>query len=124
MDDIFNDTLEILCNDDDRDICNFWNQRIQGMFNKKLAHDFLIYITKNQLPDDFSENETRNITLPLINILTNESKDSCFVSGNSLFIQGTSYLIIPAFKKSSLKTITDFEILEELPSLVERIKNA
>ena len=124
LDDIINDTLEILCNDDDRDICNFWNQRIQGMFNKKLAHDFLIYITKNQLPDDFSENETRNITLPLINILTNESKDSCFVSGNSLFIQGTSYLIIPAFKKSSLKTITDFEILEELPSLVERIKNA
>ena len=60
---------------------------IWNSLDKKLAHDFLIYITKNQLPDDFSENETRNITLPLINILTNESKDSCFVSGNSLFIQ-------------------------------------
>lgn len=90
------------------------------MFNKKLAHDFLIYITKNQLPDDFSEYETRNITLPLVNILANENKDSCSISGNSLLIQGTSYLIIPAFKKSGLKTITDFEILEELPSLVEK----
>lgn len=123
LDEIFKDTLEILCNDDDRDICNFWNQRIQGMFNKKLAHDFLIYITKDQLPDDFSEKETQNIALPLVNVLTNENKDSCSISGNSLIIQGTSYLIIPAFKKSNLKTITDFEILEELPSLVERIIN-
>lgn len=124
LDEIFKDTLEILCNDDDRDICNFWNQRIQGMFNKKLAHDFLVYITKDQLPTDFTEKETQNITLPLVNILANENKDLCVVTGNSLVIQDTSYLIIPALKKSTAKSITDFEILEELPSLVERIINS
>ena len=111
-------------NDDDRDICNFWNQRIQGMFNKKLAHDFLVYIIKDQLPTDFTEKETQNITLPLVNILANENKDLCVVTGNSLVIQDTSYLIIPALKKSTAKSITDFEILEELPSLVERIINS
>lgn len=124
LDEIFKDTLEILSNGDDSDICNFWNQRIQGLFNKKLARDFLIYITANQLPEDFSEEETQNITLPLVNILTNENNNSCSISGNSLIIQGTPYLIFPAFKKSNLKTITDFEILEGLPSLVERIINA
>ena len=124
LDEIFKDTLEILSNGDDSDICNFWNQRIQGLFNKKLARDFLIYITTNQLPEDFSEEETKNITLPLVNILINENNNSCSISGNSLIIQGTPYLIFPAFKKSNLKTITDFEILEGLPSLVERIINA
>ena len=64
-------------------------------FNKKLAHDFLIYITNDQLPEDFSEKEIKNITLPLVNILTNENNISCSISGNSLIIQGTPYSIFP-----------------------------
>ena len=84
----------------------------------------MIYITKDQLPEDFSEKEIKNITLPLVNILTNENNISCSISGNSLIIQGTPYSIFPAFKKGNLKTITDFELLEELPSLVERIIKA
>lgn len=121
LDEIFNDTLNILSNYDDYDICNFWNQRIQGFFNKKLAYDFLIYVTKNELPNDFSETETQAITLPLVNILINENKNSCEILGNSLIIEGIKYLIFPAFKKNTNKSISDFEILEELPSLVERI---
>ena len=123
LDQILNETLEILNNDDDRDICNFWNQRIQGLFNKKIAYDFLKYITNNELPNDFTEDETKQITKPLVNIICNENKNEIIINGNKLCINNKEYIIIPAFKKNVINSISDFELSEELPSLVEKIIN-
>lgn len=124
LDDIFKDTFEILENEDDRDICNFWNQRIQGLFNKKIAFNLLKWITEGSLPVDFTEEETRNISLPLTNILKNEINDDCLISKNTIRIKDNEYILIPAFRKSQKNSITDFEVYEELPSLTERILNS
>ena len=121
LDEIFEDTLEILSNKDTQDICNFWNQRNQKYFNKTYARDLLIWIMKSQLPNDFSEQETRIISVPLTSILKNEFGEDCVICENEITIKGRKYLVVPAFKKCSLNSITDFEITQALPVLLERL---
>lgn len=121
LDDIFEDTLEILSNGDVQDICNFWNQRVQKYFNKKLAKDLLLWIMQSKLPDDFTEQETNNLCVPLVNIIKNEEKIDCTISNNIITIGGNSYVVTPAFKKCFNNSITDFEIAQSLPVLLERI---
>lgn len=124
LDEIFNDALEILSNNDTQDICNFWNQRIQRYFNKKLAKDLLIWIMKGELPKDFNEIETKIICVPLVNIIKNETGKECLISNNVLIIDSNNkYIIIPAFKKCLENAITDFEIAQSLPVLLGRIMN-
>ena len=121
LDEILADTLEILSNNDTQDICNFWNQRNQKYFNKKLARDLLIWITKSQLPNDFNEEETKIISVPLTNILKNEFGEECVIHGNTISIKGKKYYVVPAFKKCVFDSITDFEITQALPVLLGRI---
>lgn len=121
LDDIFSDTLDILSDDDPQDICNFWNQRKQKYFNKKLAKDLLIWITKAELPNDFNELETTIIATPLTNILKNESGIDCIIKNNTIKINEYIYVISPAFKKCLANSITDFEICQSLPVLLGKI---
>ena len=121
LDEILSDTLEILSNNDTQDICNFWNQRNQKYFNKKLAKDLLIWMTKSKTPDDFTEEETKIISVPLTNILKNEYGEECLIQKNIISIKGRNYFIIPAFKKCVFDSITDFEIAQALPVLLGRL---
>ena len=121
LDEIFDDALEILNNGDPQDICNFWNQRNQKFFNKKLAKDLLLWITKSELPEDYNKIQTIVICVPLTNIINNEFGDVCEISGNALKISNRPYIITPAFKKCLLDSISDFEIEQSLPVLVERL---
>ena len=121
LDAIFGDAFNILTSDDSQDICNYWNQRNQRYFNKKLAKDLLLWITKAELPEDFDEAKTKMICIPLINIIQNESGEIPSVSSNTISIHGRRYFIIPAFKKCLLDSISDFEIEQSLPTLIERI---
>ncbi len=121
LDNIIEDTFEILSTDDSRDICNFWNQRIQHLFRKNLAYDLLNWTVKGILPEKFSEEKTINICKPLINILQNEASIICSIKNNILMINGENYKIIPAFKKKNRNEISDFDIEEKLPNLVDRI---
>ncbi len=121
LDNIIKDAYEILLADDSRDICNFWNQRIQYLFRKSLAHDFLNWITEGTLPKKFDEEMTQNICKPLINILKNEASIKCFIKNDVLSINGNNYTIIPAFKKKSKSEISDFDIEEKLPNLIDKI---
>ena len=121
LDEILADTLEILSNNDTQDICNFWNQRNQKYFNKKLARDLLIWIIKSQLPNDYSEDETKIICVPLTNIIKNEFGEECLIRENTISIKGKKYYVVPAFKKCVFDSITDFEITQALPVLLGRI---
>ena len=124
LDAIFESTLEILSNGDNQDICNFWNQKFQRYFNKKLAKDLLLWILNAELPKDFDENETTILCVPLVNILQNEFSKPCSIEGNIISIDGQKYVVGPAFKKYASNSITDFEIEQNLPILVERITNS
>lgn len=121
LEEIIVDTYEILSNDDDRDICNFWNQRIQYLFNKQLALNFLDWITKSKVPEDFSNEEVTALCKPLVNILKNEFGKECNMNGNTLSVDGARYNIVRGFKKKQKDEISDFEILEELPLMVEKL---
>lgn len=121
LEEIIVDTYEILSNDDDRDICNFWNQRIQYLFNKQLALNFLDWITKSKVPEDFSNEEVAALCKPLVNILKNEFGKECNMNGNTLSVDGAHYNIVRGFKKKQKDEISDFEILEELPLMVEKL---
>ncbi len=121
LDEIIQDTSEILSSNDNRDICNFWNQQIQHLFNKKLALDLLNWCTNSTISDDFSEEETAIICRPLINILTNEFKIKCKIKDNYLILNNQKIKLIHGFKKKYDNDITDFEINEELPNLVEKL---
>lgn len=121
LDELLADTLEILSNNDTQDICNFWNQRNQKYFNKKLAKDLLVWIIKSQLPNDLNEEETRIISVPLTNILKNEFGEECVIHENTISIKGKSYRIVPAFKKCVFDSITDFEIVLTLPVLLGKL---
>ena len=90
-------------------------------FNKKLARDLLIWITKSQLPNDFNEEETKIISVPLTNILKNEFGEQCIIHENTISIKGKSYRIVPAFKKCVFDSITDFEIVLALPVLLGKL---
>lgn len=120
LDEIINDTYEILSNNDDRDICNFWNQRIQYLFNKGLALNYLDWITKSKIPEDLSNEEVKSICKPLINILNNEFNIECEVVGSTLLVSKNPFKVIRGFKKKQANEISDFEIIEELPLMVER----
>ena len=80
-----------------------------------------MWIMYSQLPNDFSEEETKILCTPLTNILKNEFKEECPIHKNKLLINGKEYLIIPAFKKCAFDSITDFEIFQSLPVLIGRI---
>ncbi len=121
LDEIIIETYEILFNNDDRDICNFWNQKIQHLFNKKLALNFLDWITKSKIPNDFTLEETRIISMPLINILKNEFKLICEIKEDYIVINDKMVKLVDGFKKKNSNEISDFEIMSELPSLVERL---
>lgn len=121
LDEIIKDTKEILSDNDDRDICNFWNQRIQGMFNKKLALDLLNWIIKGQIPDNFDEHRTSWIAMPLTTILKNDFNIDCAIVNDHLKFNGKDYHVIPGFIKEDEDTISDFEISNELPLLIARI---
>lgn len=121
LESIINDTYEILTNDDDRDICNFWNQKIQHLFNKRIAVDLLNWITQSLIPNEYTEEETKIVCLPLINILKNEYSMNCKILGNKLFIEKTEYVIKKAFNKKMHNSISDFEIEQEMASLIESI---
>ena len=121
LENIISGTYEILSNDDDRDICNFWNQKVQRIFNKKIAVDFLNWITKSKVPDKYTEEETNSICIPLINILKNEYLMDCKINKNKLFINGNEFVIERAFNKKSRNSISDFEISQDMPSLIEAI---
>jgi len=81
----------------------------------------LIWITKSQLPNDFNEEETKIISVPLTNILKNEFGEECAIHGNIISIKGKNYYVVPAFKKCVFDSITDFEITQALPVLLGRI---
>lgn len=121
LDNIIEDTYEILLTDDNRDICNFWNQRIQYLFNKQLALNFLDWITKSKVPEDLSDKNVETICKPLVNILKNEFNKECKIEYGKLFVGNIPYKIIRGFKKKKKNEISDFEISEELPSIVEKL---
>lgn len=121
LDEIIDNAYDILSNDDDRDICNFWNQRIQFMFNKKLAYNFLNWITNSQTPSSYTEEETHSIAKSLLNILQNEFGIECSIKNDKLMINGAEYRLINAFNKKDNYDISDFDIMNELPSIVESI---
>lgn len=121
LDEIIDNTYEILQSDDDRDICNFWNQRIQHLFNKDLALSLLNRITKATIPCEFSEEETQIICKPLLNILENEYKKHCSIDDNCIIIENKKYTLINSFNKKQKNEISDFQILEELPALIEQL---
>lgn len=119
LDEIICDTYEILNSNDDRDICNFWNQKIQYMFNKEIAFDFLNWMTKSELPSDFSAEETNRIIVPLLSALNNREKTNFNVIKNELILNNKKYKIIKAIMKKNENDISDFEINQELPLVIE-----
>ncbi len=121
LDEILNDTLEVLSNNDNQDICNFWNQRNQKYFNKRLAKDLLIWIMKSELPRNYSEEEVIVLLTPLINLLKNEYNKECLVSDDTVSIFEKKYRIIPAFNKAFEDSVSDFEIMYSLPVLINKI---
>ena len=124
LDEIFNQAKEILKGDDDRDICNFWNQRIQYLFNKKIALQFLEWAIDGSLPPSFTRAECEALCAPLVSILSNETELSSRLAGDVLYIAEKSYRIVPAIILGGANTISDFEIARSLPSVVERLINS
>ncbi len=111
----------MLSNNDNQDICNFWNQRNQKYFNKRLAKDLLIWIMKSELPRNYSEEEVIVLLTPLINLLKNEYNKECLVSDDTVSIFEKKYRIIPAFNKAFEDSVSDFEIMYSLPVLINKI---
>ncbi len=124
LDEIFNQAKEILKGDDDRDICNFWNQRIQYLFNKKIALQFLEWAIDGSLPPSFTRAECEALCAPLVSILSNETELSSRLAGDVLYVGEKSYRIVPAIILGGANTISDFEIARSLPSVVERLINS
>ncbi|HMM00024.1 MAG TPA: DEAD/DEAH box helicase [Bacilli bacterium] len=122
LDEIFKDSAEVLMNDDNQDICNFWNQRLQHFFNKKVALDLLTWITKSKLHEDFSTTETENICVPLTNILSNENVGTWSIADDMLTISGNKFKISHAFLRKKTQGYSDFEITYSLPNVIEQIK--
>lgn len=123
LDEVIENTYEILREPDERNICNFWNQRIQYLFNRNLALNFLDWMTKSVVPKDFDEEETRVILKPLMNLLENEYRIIGIINGNSLHTEKWTYNLIPGFKKKHFGNISDFDIQQNLPSILESIIN-
>jgi len=121
LDLILNESLDILESGDSEDICNFWNQRVQKYFNKNIAKDLLLWIMNSKLPRSFTEEETKIICVPLVNVMENEMKMKCEIYDNSISVNGEKYIVVPAFISSGEHNITDFEIMESLPDLVEKL---
>ena len=123
LDDIFAQAKEILSGDDDRDICNFWNQRVQYLFNKKIALLFLNWATEGVLPPSFTKEQCEAICAPLRSVLDNETSLSSRLSGDVLSVGEKRYRIIPAILLGNQNTISDFEITHSLPSVINRLIN-
>ena len=123
LDEVIENTYEILREPDERNICNFWNQRIQHMFNRNLALDFLDWMTKSVVPEDFDVEETHKILKPLTNLLENEYGIISFINGSSMRTEKGTYNLIPGFKKKKIGDISDFDIYQNLPLLLEKIIN-
>lgn len=118
---IFEESRKILMDDDERNICNFWNQRIQPMFNKKLAIEFLNWTLESRIPEDLSEKETVIVCTPLINILKNEFNINCLIKNDCLFVGKNKYIILKSFRRKVNNSFSIFNIFERLPSIVERL---
>ncbi|CCV65553.1 Putative DEAD/DEAH box helicase [Paracholeplasma brassicae] len=123
LDEIITNTFDILGNNDDRDICNYWNQRVQYLFNKQLAFDLLYWMTEAKVPSKFTQEETLVLSKPLVNIMQNEFKAMCEIYNNNVIINAKKYEIIRALQRKTGNEITDFEIIQELPTLIEQICN-
>lgn len=121
LDGIFAQAREILRSSDDRDICNFWNQRIQYLFNKKLTMQFLDWATDGTLPPSFTKDECEILCAPLISILSNETELTSRLTGDVLSVGEKRYRMIPSILLGNSNTISDFEIEHSLPSVVERL---
>lgn len=122
LDEIIHETKLCLCNPDNRDICNFWNQDVQCRFNKKLALSLLNWMMEGQLPNNFTIGETNKLIIPIKSILKNESNGEIEVIQNKFIYDCRSYKVIPGFcKKESNREFSDFEIEHSLPRVIKDI---
>ena len=121
LSEIFSHAFEILNSNDNSDICNFWNQRIQHLFNKKYALDLLNRIIYSKLPSYFTQKETELITSSLVNILLNEFNITAVVDNCNVIVKNNLFKIVPALIKRNANELSDFDLNEKLPIIVENI---
>ena len=121
LDEIFEDTKDVLASNDTRDLCNFWNQKVQYLFNNKLALNLLLWAVESKLPDSFTESDIASITAPIVAILENETSNNCNVTNKGLVIDGKLYPIIPGFLNCANDEITDFDINYSLPNVMNML---
>lgn len=122
LNEIISSIYEILMSNDDRDICNYWNQKKQYLFNKRLAFDLLNWSVKGKMPSDFSEEETKVICKPLTNALNNKGIKDIKVNGNELIINGVKFKIIDSFIFGNYDDILSFDIEQKLPTVLKMIE--
>ena len=123
LDEIISNTYKILNSNDDRDICNYWNQKKQYLFNKKVALNLLDWTTKNEMPDYFDEEETKIICAPLISALNNKNINDIKIKNNELIVSGITFNIISSFVEKKANDITTFDIEQKLPTVLKEIES-
>lgn len=121
LSEIFDDAITTLKTPGIRDLCNYWNQRIQYLFNKEIALDLLLWAMDGKLPDPLSEAEISAICTPLLSILGSETSKTVSIHDGALIIDGNRHNIVSGITKCGEEDFSDVDIEYSLPSVVETL---
>lgn len=118
---LFDDAKRTLLTPGIRDISNFWNQKSQYLFDKKLAFQLLQWATSGETPKYLSASDVSIICSPIFSILKNEDGTIARTEGDSLIVNDKKFVIVPAFIKRQDYEISDYEIQQSLPVVMGKI---
>lgn len=119
--DIIEDAMLTLKTPGIRDLCNFWNQKNQYLFNKDVALDLLLWATSGKLPAPYSDSEIKTLCTPLFSILNAEMTHETYVKDGGAMVDGVSYRVNHGICLCGSHELSDIDLIYSLPSVVERI---